>query len=205
MNQRFRFATFFFFCFTLSAVAQNADINLLKGINKNETWFKNNYLELCASSTSIISIAAPATVLAHGFITKDKKLQRDGFFMTGGLIVSGIVIYSVKRIVNRKRPFETYSFIVKRDDESGGKSFPSGHTNSAFYTATALSLQYKKWYVTAPAFVFAGSVAWARMYQGVHYPSDVLVGAIIGSGTALLSDWINKKTAKRQHKPITVE
>jgi undecaprenyl-diphosphatase len=63
-----------------------------------------------------------------------------------------------------------------------------------------MSLQYKKWYVTVPAFVFAGSVGWARMYQGVHYPSDVLVGIVIGSGTALIVDWTKRNLAKSKRK-----
>lgn len=182
----------------VGAVAQNWDIDLLKPINKRETSFKNRYLEGMASSTSLLSMAAPASTLLLGFVKKDKALQRDGWFMAGGLVLSGGITYSIKRLVNRPRPFEKYAFIVKRDDEGGGRSFPSGHTTAAFYTATAMSLQYKKWYVTVPAFVFAGSVGWARMYQGVHYTSDVLAGVVIGSGTALLVDWANRKLEKKK-------
>ncbi|MEX0636361.1 MAG: phosphatase PAP2 family protein [Ferruginibacter sp.] len=169
----------------------------MKSINKNETCFKNKYLEGAASSVSLLSLAAPASTLLLGFVKKDKGLQRDGWYMAGGLAFTGIVTYSLKHIIDRPRPFEKYNFIVKRDDESGGSSFPSGHTTSAFYTATALSLQYKIWYVTVPAFIYAGSVAWARMYQGVHYPSDVLGGAIIGAGCALLADWVKCKHVKK--------
>lgn len=188
----------------VSAVAQNWDINILKPINKRETNFKNLYLEGAASSTSLLSMAAPASTLLLGFAKKDKALQRDGWFMAGGLVLSGGITYSVKRLVDRPRPFETYAFIVKRDDESGGRSFPSGHTTAAFYTATAMSLQYKKWYVTVPAFVFAGSVGWARMYQGVHYPGDVLAGMLIGSGTALLVDWAKRKLEKKKEIDLVV-
>ena len=182
----------------LAAVAQNWDINLLKPINQHETQFKNLYLEGAASSTSLLSMAATASTLLLGYRKKDKALQRDGWFMAGGLVLTGAITYSVKRLVDRPRPFETYAFIVKRDDESGGRSFPSGHTASAFYTATAMSLLYKKWYVTVPAFVYAGSVGWARMYQGVHYPSDVLAGIVVGSGTALLVDWAKHKLEKKK-------
>lgn len=179
-------------------VAQNLDIDILKPINKRETNFKNRYLEGAASSTSLLSMAAPASTLLLGFAKKDKALQRDGLFMAGGLLLNGGITYGIKRLVNRPRPFETHAFIVKRDDESGGRSFPSGHTTAAFYTATVMSLQYKKWYVTVPAFVYAGSVGWARMYQGVHYPSDVLAGIVIGSGTALFVDWAKRKLEKKE-------
>lgn len=188
----------------IAALAQNWDINLLKSINQHETTFKNGYLEGAASSTSLLSMAAPASTLLLGYIKKDKALQRDGWFMAGGLVLTGAITYSVKRLVDRPRPFETYAFIVKRDDESGGRSFPSGHTASAFYTATAMSLLYKKWYVTVPAFVYAGSVGWARMYQGVHYPSDVLAGIVIGSATALFVDWAKHTLEKKKKEKEVV-
>ena len=126
--------------------------------------------------------------------------------MGAAFLATGIITQSTKRIVNRKRPFETYAFIITRDDESGGLSFPSGHTSSAFCTATSLLLRYRKWYVIAPSCIFATSVAWARMYQGVHYPSDVLAGAFVGAGSAWVSwklqKWISGK--KEQKKKVTL-
>lgn len=176
---------------------QNFDINLLKPINKNETAFKNKYFELNASSVTALSVGIPAGIAIAGFISHDKKLQKDALFMGMAFVTSSLVTQSVKHIVDRKRPFERYSFIIKRDDESGGLSFPSGHTTSAFCIATSVSLRYRKWYFVVPSFLFATSVGWARMYQGVHYPSDVFTGAIIGTGTAWLGykaqKWINKK------------
>jgi len=70
---------------------------------------------------------------------------------------------------------------------------PSGHTSTAFATATALTLQYPKWYVIAPSYVYAGLVGYSRMHPGVHHPSDVLAGALIGAGCAYLSHVVNKK------------
>ncbi len=184
-----------------TAFSQNADIDLLKSINKNETYFKNKYLELNASSVTFVGIAAPVGMAVAGFIKHDKKLKQDALYTGAAFLFSGLVTQSTKRIVNRKRPFETYSFIVRRDDESGGLSFPSGHTSSAFCTATSLALRYPKWYVIVPSYLFATSVGWARMYQGVHYPSDVLAGAFVGAGSAWLS-WKAQKwfSGKKEQK-----
>lgn len=184
--------------------AQNFDINLLKGINKNETSFKNKYLELNASAVTPLSIAAPAGIFIASLIRHDKQLQRDAIFTAGSYITSAIITQSVKRIIDRKRPFETYSFIVKRDDESGGLSFPSGHTSAAFCTATSLALRYRKWYVVVPSYIFATSVAWARMYQGVHYPSDVFAGAIVGAGSAWLGWKIQQRLERKKYLPVPV-
>ena len=190
----------------LSSFAQNADINLLKPINKNETNFKNKYLELNASSVTAVSIAAPAGMAIAGFILHDKKLKQDALYTGAAFIASSIVTRATKAIAKRQRPFEKYSFIVKRDDVSGGLSFPSGHTSAAFCTATSLSLRYRKWYVIAPAYIFAASVGWARMYQGVHYPSDVLAGALVGACSAWLGYKAQKLITgkKEQKKKVTL-
>lgn len=185
--------------FSADTFAQNLDIDVLKGINKNQTEFKDKYLELCASSTTFLSIATPASVLTAGLIKHDKKLQRDGLCMAGAYIVSSIITQGTKRVIDRKRPFETYPFIVKRDDESGGMSMPSGHTSAAFVTATSLSLRFHKWYVVVPSYLWATSVGWSRMYQGVHYPSDVFVGAVIGAGSA----WVSYKVQQWHERKIT--
>ena len=122
-------------------------------------------------------------------------------------VLSTIVTHGVKRIVQRERPFKQYPDIVSRD-EGGGYSFPSGHTSAAFNTATALSLLYPKWYVIAPSFLWAGSVGYARMYQGVHYPSDVLVGAIVGAGTAWIGykaqAWMVKKSSHKKAVAVNI-
>ena len=190
----------------VNAFSQNADIDLLKSINKNETNFKNKYLELNASSVTALSVGIPVGLAITGFIMHDNKIKQDALYMGAAFLVSSIITQSTKHIVNRQRPFEKYSFIILRDDESGGMSFPSGHTSAAFCTATSLALRYHKWYVITLAYVFATSVAWARMYQGVHYPSDVLAGALVGACSAWLGykaqKWISGK--KERKKKVTL-
>jgi membrane-associated phospholipid phosphatase len=192
-------AVLLLFCCLLQSVlyAQNFDINLLKPINKNETTFKNKYLELNASSVTALSVGIPAGVAIAGFINNDKLLKQDALYMGAAFVVNSIITQGTKRIINRQRPFEKYTFIVKRDDESGGLSFPSGHTSAAFCTATSVALRYRKWYFVVPSYVFATSVGWARLYQGVHYPSDVFAGAVVGAGSAWLGykvqRWIDRK------------
>jgi membrane-associated phospholipid phosphatase len=68
----------------------------------------------------------------------------------------------------------------------------------AFATATSLSLVCPKWYVILPSFTYASLMGYSRMYLGVHYPSDVLIGALIGSGSAYLSHYIYKKIIKEK-------
>ena len=193
-------------CIQVKAFSQNADIDILKSINKNETVFKNTYLEFSASSVNAVSIAAPVGIALIGFIRHDKNLKEDALYMGSSILVSTIVTLSTKHIVNRQRPFAKYPFIITRDDTDIWLSFPSGHTSAAFCTATSMALRYRKWYVIGPAYVYAASVGWARMYQGVHYPSDVLAGALVGACSAWLGykaqKWIAGK--KERQKKVTL-
>ena len=81
---------------------------------------------------------------------------------------------------------------VLRPDATNYFSFPSGHTATAFALATSLSVKYPKWYVIAPSALWACSVGVSRMNEGVHYPSDVLAGAAIGAGCAVVNIYVNK-------------
>jgi len=190
------------FIMAASAQTPTLDVELRRPINRHETTFKNKYLELCASSVNTLNIAIPAGIAVAGFITRNNQLKKDALYMAGGIALSTLLTTAIKKAVDRKRPFETYDYIVKRDDESGGLSFPSGHSSAAFCLATEISLRYRKWYFIAPAFLYAGSVGWARMYQGLHYPSDVLAGAVVGAGSAWLSwklqQWMQGRKEKKK-------
>jgi membrane-associated phospholipid phosphatase len=112
-------------------------------------------------------------------------------------ISASLITTSLKYSVQRERPFVTYNDIQKRD-VGGSPSFPSGHTSSAFALATSLSLHWRKWYVVVPSYIWATGVGYGRMYQGVHYPTDVLAGAIIGSGMAYLSYKFQQRLTKNK-------
>lgn len=201
-KKTFLFTGLFSFLIHLS-FAQNFDIDLLKSINQNESSFKNNFFKTTAQSVIVFNIAAPSAVFTAGLIRHDKQLQKDAAYMAGGFIVSAIVTQATKKIIQRDRPFVTYPFIIKRD-AGGGYSMPSGHTSAAFCTATSLSLLFPKWYVIAPAYLYASAVGYARMYQGVHYPTDVLAGAIVGAGSAWLAYRAEKWMDKKHNKSKTI-
>jgi membrane-associated phospholipid phosphatase len=170
---------------------QNVDINILKAINPRHP----DAFVWKTASNSIYWASSSITfgTLAYGFISGDKKIQNNGYEL---LLVTGINIGStaiLKNLVNRTRPADKYPTEVFVSNPSQGKSFPSGHTSQAFAIATTLTLQYKKWYVTVPAYLWAGCVGYSRMYLGKHYPSDVLAGALVGSGSSYLSHIISNK------------
>jgi membrane-associated phospholipid phosphatase len=128
-------------------------------------------------------------------IQKDNTLKNKGYYIGATLLSSTIITTTLKFTIDRDRPFVTYPDIQKLTG-AGSPSFPSGHTSEAFATATSLSLAFPKWYVIAPSMLWASAAGYSRMHLGVHYPSDVLVGALIGSGSAWLCHELNKRYIK---------
>jgi membrane-associated phospholipid phosphatase len=175
--------------------SQNADIELLRSINLERNSDLDPAFRFITNSVTPVSIGAPATVLFSGWIMKDSAVVKKGLILAEGLIVSGFITAGLKYSVRRTRPFVTYPDL-EQVVGAGSPSFPSGHTSAAFETATALSIAFPKWYVIAPSFCWAAAAGYSRMDLGVHYPSDVLAGAVVGSGCAYLTWYLNKRLNK---------
>jgi len=136
-------------------------------------------------------IGVPAGLLAGGIIGNDKQMRQNSLYVASSTLLSSGLTFLIKHIVKRPRPFVQNINIVPVY-RAGSTSFPSGHTSSSFATATALSRAYPKWYVIAPAFLWAGSVSYSRMYLGVHYPTDVAAGAALGVGSTFILQSLKK-------------
>jgi undecaprenyl-diphosphatase len=190
-------------CFFVQLIiGQNTDLRILKTINRGAYPHWDNAMLLTSASVYGIMPISFGTALAEGYYKNDKVLIRNGYRGVANLFIAGGITTTLKYFVNRTRPFKAYpADIVQRDKGVGPYSFPSGHTTFAFASATNLCLTYKKWYITVPAYVYASMVGYSRMRLGVHYPSDVLVGAIIGIGSGLFvwkmdEIWLKKKKSK---------
>ena len=180
--------------------AQNFDINLLRTINPHDPHAA--FWQGTSKSYIFVSGAATLGSLAYGLIKSDKDVQYKAAETLLAIGIDVAVTTGLKGLINRTRPSDEYPNDVFVLNTSNGHSFPSGHTSLAFATATSFALSYRKWYVIAPAYLWAGCVGYSRMYLGKHFPSDVLGGAIVGAGSSLLSHWLSKKIFK-QNKPAT--
>ena len=180
--------------------AQNWDINLLKRINPSKP--DNQFWTSMSSTAKPLAVAAPISMFAVSLINNDKQLRANAYKMVGSLVITAVLTEGIKRTVNRDRPFVSYPLeVFPNTIDETGKSMPSGHTAFAFTTATSLFTAYPKWYVGLPLYAWATSVGYSRLYLGQHYPSDVLLGAVVGTGSALASNWLYKKlTHKKEQK-----
>lgn len=107
--------------------------------------------------------------------------------MSFGLIVTNLTI---KPLLSRARPWvvmEGFEVLVKSADPN---SFPSGHTCAAFAFAVAVCTVLPQRWAKAAALTAAVLMGASRLYVGVHFPSDVLAGAVIGSLCGLLAGWV---------------
>jgi membrane-associated phospholipid phosphatase len=154
------------------------------------------FYQKISNTTNYISMLAPISVLATGIARNDRITIQKGLYLAESLAASSLVTLGLKYTFKRQRPFVTDPLIVSAGS-GGNPSFPSGHSSEAFATATSLYLAFPKWYVAVPAYAWAASVGYSRIYLGVHYPSDVLAGAVIGAGSAWLmykaNKWLFKK------------
>lgn len=115
-----------------------------------------------------------------------KKYRKYGVMILLSLVVYLIVGSSIiKPLVARPRPFMELDFINLIIKEPSGYSFPSGHSMIAFSAAVILLFMNKK--IGIIGIIAASIIAFTRVYLFVHYPSDIIAGAILGVVAGILS------------------
>lgn len=103
-----------------------------------------------------------------------------------GILLCNIVM---KNVFQRVRPCDVNTAITLLVKRPSDYSFPSGHTALSFSAVTGLWLsgQLKRWRI--PALAFASLIAFSRLYLYLHYPTDILMGVVIG----VLCGWMANK------------
>jgi len=117
------------------------------------------------------------------------------YWLFGAIVLNSALVSSIKALVGRARPCQALGWcaaIVVKAPE--GPSFPSGHAAGAFAFAAFVSVYLPRY--SPYAFLFAALVAWSRCVLGVHYPSDVLAGAALGSFVGWsVARWSQRRSA----------
>lgn len=176
----------FLFCYHLSfsqSTIDQLDLKILENLAAKRTEQQTKVMRIVSDANNYVNAAIPAGLFIGGLIDHNKGMRQNAAYIASSTATTALLNFALKKLFKRPRPFKIHvGFTAVYEPKS--YSFPSGHTSASFSTATALSQAYPKWYIIAPSFIWAGTVGYSRMYLGVHNPSDVLAGAILGSGTA---------------------
>lgn len=162
---------------------QKFDDKTLEYLEAHRTHFQTKAQLFISNTNDYVNVAIPVGVLLAGIIRNDNDMKQNALYIASSSATTFLLNTLIKRLVKRQRPFITNIHLTAVYQPSS-YSFPSGHTSSAFSSAVALSRAYPKWYVIAPSLLWSSAVGYSRMYLGVHNPSDVAAGAILGAGTA---------------------
>lgn len=130
-----------------------------------------------------------------------RKTRKMGIAVLGALVLSLIFCnITIKPLVARIRPYDIKEGIDLIISKPSDFSFPSGHTSASFAAAVAIFACNKKWGIWAVS--LAVIIAFTRLYLYVHFPTDVLAGALLGTLCAVISYYIVKfiwqKTVKKE-------
>lgn len=106
-----------------------------------------------------------------------------------GLLITNLTL---KPLVSRPRPWVVMEEFVTLVTSGDMNSFPSGHTCAAFAFAVALCAALPRKWAKAAALIAAALMGFSRLYVGVHFPTDVLGGAAVGTVCGLLGAWLVK-------------
>ena len=106
------------------------------------------------------------------------------------LLMTTITVQAIKFLIKRPRPFEVFPDIHAVKIGTDQYSFPSGHTSAAFALAVSLVLLSHNALLSSLYLFLALCVAFSRVYLRVHFPSDVILGALIGTGFAFIVNFI---------------
>lgn len=142
-----------------------------------------------------------AATYAIGFVPGLEELRPATAHVFTAATVAGLSAVGLKQLFGRIGPpgrtlgnwHGPYDFRGPNINSQGVNAFPSGHTTLAFAIASAVSLEAKNPWATTAAYGTAAFVGWSRIYDDMHWTSDVIVGATLGT-------LAGRATVKAMHK-----
>ena len=170
-------------------VIQQIDDTILNFIQSH---FHIPFLDSIMLTISFLGNGAAVWIVIAVLLLSFKKYRSIGFLILAALLLCfllGDVL--LKPLIARARPFTVHPAMALLIPPPTDFSFPSGHTDSSFAASTVILLQKKSWGIVA--ILLAMLISFSRLYLYVHYPSDILGGALLGIAAAFAVTWLFKK------------
>jgi membrane-associated phospholipid phosphatase len=191
------------------AIVGLLDKPVMDAIQRNRSSFTNSFAKVITPFGGGRALQLSVLMFAGGALLHDGRIEGAGRdALISELWAAGLVTPVLKRAFGRARPLldqGSHSFHPGKSASGDYESFPSGHATNAFAFATAVAEHFHG-PVPAIAYALASGVAFSRVNDNVHWPSDVLAGALIGRAVAKgvtfrhthvnLSFTINRKAAR---------
>jgi len=172
--------------FSQTLFAQNWDTRILRSINRQYSPSVAPWVNRYENSVIFLVVGVPASLIIYGNLSNRMQYRNQGLQLATSTFLAYMTVYGLKKAVNRKRPYERYDW-VRHDLVEEDRSFPSGHmAGSATLTAFLWTQPKVSKYIKMGALIWSVGVGVGRMYQGVHYPTDIIGGALIGVGSVFL-------------------
>jgi len=176
-------------------------------------WINNQWVNPCLDA-----FFSAITWLGNGWIIfslvaiffavkKPAYLHQHLPWIIGVMLLSGLCIFAFKKMIPRPRPLTDFAPLIEAGkvhihvlgEQLRYRSFPSGHTQTAFAAATYLCFLLPRW---TPLFIaLAIAVGLSRIYLGAHFPFDVIGGGAVGVALALGTWWLREKLLKPPPTP----
>jgi len=153
------------------------EVEIIKYINSN---FSHPFLDEFFKFVSFLGDKGWMWIVIALVLVCIPKTRKAGICSAISLVLCLIITnICIKPLIDRLRPYEVETALKIIIPHLNDGSFPSGHTCASFASVFAICKYYKKW--TVPLYVFACLMGASRLYLCVHYPTDVIAGAILGT------------------------
>ena len=173
--------------------------------DRSATYNWSSFYDRASNYTRNASFALPLTLILSQTVRND-IFTVGLLYVETGLIAEGISGF-LKSYVGRPRPY-VYNGKVDLDEKTNRdavRSFPSGHTKTAFYSSVFFSTVFSDYYpdskwkypVWSVSLMLAAATGYFRYKAGQHYPSDILAGAAIGAGAGYLVPCMHRRAGRR--------